>query len=146
MVGPVTNSAGNEARIDVDYTSLTDIDSFARSYHIKHAGELFDIRVLALYCAAMRREVVDEVGELDERFGTGMFEDDDYAMRLHQLGYRVVCAEDVFVHHFGRSSFSKMQEEQYLALFDDNLALFEAKWGASWQRHKYREGLGPVLS
>ena len=143
MVGPVTNSCANEACISVDYSTLGEIDAFARRYSTEHEGQLFDISVLAMYCAALRREVVEKVGRLDERFGVGMFEDDDYAVRVRKAEYRVICAEDVFVHHFGRSSFGKMEDEEYRQLFEVNRALFERKWGQVWQEHKYREGYQP---
>ncbi len=143
MVGPVTNSAGNEARVPVDYTAIGDMEAFARRYTRAHFGETFDIRVLALFCVAMRRQVVDEVGLLDERFGIGMFEDDDYALRVRERGYRIVCAEDVFVHHWGSASFSKLQDSVYQALFDENRRKFEDKWGQKWQPHKYRESVAP---
>ncbi|HZR98684.1 MAG TPA: glycosyltransferase [Chloroflexota bacterium] len=143
MVGPVTNSTGNEARVLVDYTAIGDMEAFARRYTRAHFGETFDIRVLALFCVAMRRSVVDEVGPLDERFGIGMFEDDDYALRVREKGYRIICAEDVFVHHWGSASFSKLQDRVYQALFDENRRKFEAKWGQKWQPHRYRDAVAP---
>ncbi len=140
LVGPVTNSAGNEARIAVDYSDIAEVDAFARRYTFAHDGVNFDIPVLAMYCMAARRRTIDELGELDERFRMGMFEDDDYAVRARNAGYRVVCAEDVYVHHFGRSSFGKMSEEAHDKIFAANRALFERKWGTTWSPHKYREG------
>jgi GT2 family glycosyltransferase len=89
----------------------------------------------------MRRSVIiDEVGLLDERFGIGMFEDDDYALRVKQKGYKVICAEDVFVHHWGRASFSKLSQEEYQRLFDENRRKFEEKWGMQWEPHRSRSG------
>ncbi len=140
LVGPVTNSCGNEACIAVDYSDIAQVDDFARRYTQAHDGVSFDIAVLAMYCLAMRQQTVAALGELDERFRTGMFEDDDYAVRARNAGYRIVCAEDVYVHHFGRSSFSKMTEEAHAQLFDANRKLFEQKWGTTWRPHKYREG------
>ena len=140
LVGPVTNAAGNEACIAVDYSDVAQVEDFARRYTFAHDGISFDIPVLAMYCLAMRQQTVATLGELDERFRVGMFEDDDYAMRAHAAGLRVVCAEDVFVHHFGRSSFGKMSEEAHAQLFAANRALFEQKWGTTWSPHKYREG------
>lgn len=140
MVGPVTNSCGNEARITVDYSDTSEVDAFARRYTREHEGASFDIPMLAMYCVAMRQQVAAQIGELDERFRVGMFEDDDYAMRLHDAGYRLVCAEDIYAHHFGSSSFGKLSEEQQSSLFEANRALFEQKWRTTWRPHKYREG------
>ncbi|HEY7974011.1 MAG TPA: glycosyltransferase family 2 protein, partial [Ktedonobacterales bacterium] len=140
LVGPVTNSCGNEACIAVDYSDIAQVDDFARRFTLAHDGASFEIAVLAMYCLAMRQQTAEALGELDERFRMGMFEDDDYAVRAHRAGYRVVCAEDVYVHHFGRSSFGKMTEEAHARLFDANRALFEQKWGVNWRPHKYREG------
>ncbi len=86
----------------------------------------------------MRKAVVDQIGPLDERFGAGMFEDDDYARRVRQAGYRVICAEDVFVHHRGSASFSKLSETEYRNLFELNKRLYEEKWGEAWVPHRYR--------
>lgn len=138
LVGPVTNWAGNEARIPVDYASLADMDAFADAYTRRHAGVRSDIRMLAMYCVVMRRGLLDRLGPLDERFGVGMFEDDDFAHRVRAAGGRIVCAEDVFIHHWGRSSFGRLPEDEYQRLFDDNRRKFEEKWGEPWQPHVER--------
>jgi GT2 family glycosyltransferase len=89
--------------------------------------------MLAMYCLAMRRQVFEEIGPLDEQFGIGMFEDDDYSLRAQKKGYRVICVEDVFIHHYGRSSFSRLNEEDYRRLFDENRRRFETKWNTTWK-------------
>lgn len=135
MVGPVTSWTGNEAKIEVGYSSPDGIEKFAEEYTSKHRNESFDIAMLAMFCVALRKSTVDKVGLLDEQFGVGMFEDDDYSYRIKQEGLRVVCAEDVFIHHFGRVSFSKIEQEKYQKIFEENREKYEQKWGRKWKPH-----------
>lgn len=136
IVGPVTNAIANEARIDVPYgDDLDAMQQFAWSYVEAHRNQSFDIPVLAMFCLAMRREIIEKAGLLDEAFKIGMFEDDDYALRVRQAGFRIVCARDVFVHHHGRASFKVLGEEEYMRVFEQNKAYFEAKWRRSWEPH-----------
>jgi len=144
LVGPVTNWAGNEARIEVAYETLDGMEEFAAAYTRRHAGVIWDIPMLAMYCVAMRRSLLDRIGPLDERFGIGMFEDDDFSHRVRAAGGRVVCAEDVFIHHWGRSSFGAMEAESYQRLFDENRRKFEEKWGEPWRPHVARPPGGGV--
>src|SRR5262252_1547065 len=91
--------------------------------------------MLAMFCVAMRREASEKVGPLDERFGIGMFEDDDYAIRMRKAGYRIVCARDSFVHHWMKAAFGQIPTAEYQALFEKNRRLFEEKWGTTWIPH-----------
>lgn len=141
LVGPVTNSVGNEAKIEVDYIRLDQMEDFADRHTLLHRGRIFDIAMLAMFCVAMRREVFEKIGCLDEAFGIGMFEDDDYSRRIQAAGLRTVCAEDAFVHHYGQASFKKLiVSGEYQALWDRNQAYFERKWGG-WTPHQTRQSL-----
>ena len=137
-VGPVTNYAGNESRISVDYNDITGLDDFARRYTGAHLSQTFEIRMLALYCIALRHSVIEDVGPLDERFNVGMYEDDDFSLRIRQKGYRILCAEDVYIHHWGSAAFSQLAAERYQRLHEENRSKFEEKWGTHWQPHRGR--------
>lgn len=139
MAGPVTNRTCNEAQIDAPYRTYGEFMDFADKRALQHSGVSTDIPMLALFCAAIRREVFDHVGPLDERFETGMFEDDDYALRVRAAGHRIICAEDVFVHHFGQVSLGELcANGDYDRVFEANRLRFEAKWNRKWQPHARR--------
>ncbi len=139
MIGPVTNDIGNEAKVDTAYRNLDEIDHFARQRALSFGGQSFQIRMLAMYCMMMRRSLFEQIGGLDERFGLGTFEDDDLAMRVRQAGFEILCAEDVFIHHFHSVSFDQLGSERLQELFSVNKKLFEEKWQQPWQPHQYRD-------
>ncbi|MCX5910341.1 MAG: glycosyltransferase [Deltaproteobacteria bacterium] len=143
MVGPVTNSSGNETRIAVDYDDIKDLDAFAKRHTETHAGQTFEVPMLPFLCVALRREVFESVGPLDERFGLGFFEDDDFALRLKEKGFQILGAEDVFIHHFGSASFSRLDNRAYWQLFKTNLHKLEEKWGFRWMPPTQRPELIP---
>ena len=99
-----------------------------------------------MYCVAARRAVLDRVGPLDEAYGIGMFEDDDFAVRMRAAGFRVCCAEDAYVHHVGQAAFRKLSPEEYDRLWKKNQAYFERKFGVAWKPHAPREGVAGVAS
>jgi GT2 family glycosyltransferase/glycosyltransferase involved in cell wall biosynthesis len=137
MVGPVTNFVGNEAKVEVNYRTWAEMERFAETRAWEHEGEIADIRMLAMFCVALRRETFEMVGPLDEQFGVGMFEDDDYTQRIRAAGLRIICAADVFVHHVGQAAFKKLIERgEYAKLFDENRRRFEAKWNTRWIPHQ----------
>ncbi len=138
MVGPVTNLAGNEARIETHYSSLEEMEQFAERHTREHENESFPVDTLAMFCVAMRKSLFTEVGLLDERFAIGMFEDDDFALRVRNRGYKIICAEDVFVHHFHNASFKLMGEQRFREIFEANRRRYEEKWGIKWKPHRYR--------
>ena len=140
-VGPVTNRASNEAQIETSYRTYAELERFARDYTRDHAGGWFEIPMLTMFCFAIRRETHQRVGPLDEQYYIGMFEDDDYAMRLRSSGYRLACALDVFIHHFGGASLGGLlRPGDCQELLTSNRERFERKWGIEWRPHRHRPG------
>jgi GT2 family glycosyltransferase len=136
-VGPITNRIGNEAEIETDYTTYGEFLDFARRR--REDRRVFDIPTPCMFCLALRRGVYERVGPLDERFEVGLLEDDDYALRVRAAGYRLVCAEDVFVHHFGEASFGGLVPTgEFGRLLETNRRRFEEKWGRPWQPYARR--------
>ncbi len=138
LVGPVTNFVGNEAKVEALYRTWGEMEECAADRARRFDGLIADIPMLARFCVAMRRTTHEVVGPLDERFGIGMFEDDDYAERVRAAGLRVVCAADAFVHHVGQAAFRQLiAAGEYDALFAANRRAYETKWNTQWKRHQH---------
>jgi polysaccharide pyruvyl transferase CsaB len=146
MIAPVTNHSGNETRIDAGYRSLGELETFAAERARLYSGQRRELTMAPLLCVMLRRDLWNRIGELDERFKVGMFEDDDYSRRVRNAGYRIATAEDCFVHHFGSGSFAQLQPEEALAIFARNRLLYETKWNVPWEEHRSRDNVRPLAS
>lgn len=127
-VGPVTNNCSNQQTIEVSYQTEQEMHNFARKYNQPDCGKWEQRLKLVGYCLLIRREVIDKVGLLDERFSPGNFEDDDLSFRIIQAGYNLLLCKDTFIHHFGSVSF-KEQPSLYKELLERNKKIFIEKWG-----------------
>ena len=156
LIGPVTNAIANEAKVEAGYSDVQDMPAWAAEWTRAHDGESFAIPMLAFFCMAMHRQTWESVGPLDERFGIGMFEDDDYNRRARSQGWEIRCARDSFVHHWQKASFRLLGKDAYLALFEENRKKYEEKWGESWKAEGvdvwqradlgfFRDQLAPVV-
>ena len=142
MCNPVTNSIGNESKVRAVYKSLSEMEEFAYQLTFAHLeDEYTDVDRLPLFATIIHRDVIEKAGLLDEAYKVGMFEDDDYTERVLRAGYKIVIADDVFIHHINNGSFKKLDDEEYMKIFDTNKEKFEAKWKKRWTMPKYREGV-----
>jgi GT2 family glycosyltransferase len=139
LICPVSNRAATEAQIETGYTTYDGFRELAAERLQQQARRRSPISSLTLFCAGLRRELYEEVGPLDERFGLGMFEDDDYVRRVRERGYEIACAEDVYVHHFGQASIGWLARTgAYGALFAENRRRYDEKWATNWRPHRRR--------
>jgi GT2 family glycosyltransferase len=84
--------------------------------------------MLAFFCALLPTRIMREIGPLDEQFGWGYCEDDDYCARLRQAGYTIsLCPGAVVRHAVGRTMAAVPGDFQ--TRLNENMARFERKWG-----------------
>jgi len=65
---------------------------------------------------------------LDDRYGLGNFEDDDFSLRAALAGFESWMAEDCFIHHFGNRTFIDAKIDYHESL-TKNWEIFKQKWG-----------------
>lgn len=132
MAGPISNSVGNEQKIEIEAAGEAGIMEAGRQWARACRDDFFYTRMLGFFCVVLRREVLEQVGLLDENFGIGFFEDDDYCLRTLAAGFQLACHEGTFVLHKGGLSFNQLRDEEKNALYYRNLEYFQNKHGLKW--------------
>ena len=128
MVGPVTNSCGNEQQIHTEGTDVQSILAQGKDWcsHSNNYSSLTDL--LGFFCVAMNKKLYEDLSGLDENFGLGFYEDTDFCYRAHMAGKHMMITEDVFIYHQGSATFSKLPEKTK-QLMRNNRKLFKKKHG-----------------
>jgi GT2 family glycosyltransferase/Flp pilus assembly protein TadD len=128
IAGPMTNSISGPQKVPaVGYTAIGGLEEYARAFRQQNRNRRIPHRRVVGFCMLFRHDLADDIGPLDENFGTGNFEDDDYCLRAELLGYQNVIAGDVFVHHYGSRSFVG-NKINYRSVLSKNRRLFTNKW------------------
>lgn len=146
LVGPASNNVSGVQRVDAWYSDATGLRKFAETHHRAGTGVWEEVTRLVGFCLLVRRGLFPEVGELDELYTPGNFEDDDLCLRCRLRGYRCAFARGSFVHHFGSVSFGR-NRDGYAALMKRNGTAFAAKWtSARVEQEAASAKASPLLS
>lgn len=141
IVGPISNEvSGVQKDKEANYKTIDEMHVYAHSVKEKNKNKTFQFPRVAFLCTLIKKEVIEKIGGLDERFSPGNFEDDDFCLRAQLAGYKTVIAQDVFIHHFGSKSFKADGEKKYAERLQINRKIFVDKWGADpdeiWLKQK----------
>jgi GT2 family glycosyltransferase len=129
LLGPVSNAAGNEQGIFTKRTRPQDVIAEGIEFaNAAHARSPIPAYRLDFCCVALRRDAYETVGELDEDFGRGYYEDFDYSLRVRNAGLDLAILEDAFIYHQGSASFKELGNETR-NLIARNKALLLGKHG-----------------
>lgn len=124
LAGPSTNSVWNEQcafpRARQDALAATAAEAEARFGEQSRALE--PLLSLADFCYAVRREVVDAIGEADERFGLGPCWEMQYNARAARAGFAGHWAGAAYVH---RLPFTARRAREEVARFDESRRLYQ---------------------
>lgn len=125
-IGAVAPNHNGE--LEVRYDSVEELWEFAADYNNGDQAEWEERLKLLGFSMLIKREVLEQVGLLDERFTPGNCEDTDYSLRIISQGYKNIYCKNIYIHHYGSVSFGEMKEE-YNELLKVNREKFVDKWG-----------------
>lgn len=128
MVGPSTNFAASIQQIRPGYRTERELYDFSENLFKQNRRKSLEVEKIVGVCMLMRRSMLEEIGLFDTRFGLGNYEDDDICLRARIAGYKILWAQDVFVHHAGSKTF-KILDVDYQKLLEENRSKFNQKWG-----------------
>ena len=132
IVAPISNSvSGVQLDKNAEYSSIKEMHKYAEKIRKDNKGKIYEFPRAAFLCTLIKREVIEKIGGLDERFSPGNYEDDDFCLRAQLAGFKTVIAQDVFIHHYGSKSFKADGNGKYQKLLERNRQKFIDKWGAT---------------
>lgn len=99
---------------DFDYTKEAEVDSIRGSFFM------------------IRREVIEKIGGLDERYFV-WFEEVDYCKQVKNLGYKVMYTPVVDCLDYVGKSFSQVPRGKTQKYFEDSMLKYFKKWHPRWQ-------------
>lgn len=118
VVGPLT-SENNPQSLDAIRDIVEDLPQFANEsidernsiLHNRYGDKAVEVSgMLSFYCCAIRREIIEQTGLLDENiFAYG--EDNDYCQRLSMMKRKLGISLGTYVHHDHHATSSAMGEK-----------------------------------
>jgi len=128
IVGPLTNNiSGIQKDPNASYKDMQAMQAYADAFRARNRHRRIPLTRIVGFCMLFRRDLFETIGGLDEQFGSGNFEDDDFCLRARLAGFRNHIAGDVFIHHYGSRSFIGNKID-YRSTLTGNRKLFSQKW------------------
>ena len=135
---PYLSYASGVQNVEVKLNSLQKIQEFAYKFTKEHKGSIsYSTRAIGA-CLTMKREVIDLIGGCDFWFGLGMYDDDDWCLRIRVSGYKMAVIGDSFVYHIGNATIANNGESVTAAILS-NCKKFMKKWNL--KGNEYNDGL-----
>lgn len=136
VTAPFTGPQGADANARPEflpfYRDKRGLEKFAWAHNRANS----DVRIpvppalFSCFCHLVRRDVVSDVGGMDERYSPAYCEDIDFFWRAVRKGWRLVRTGSSYVHHFWRTT-ALGNGMDYRALARKGKKIFVRKWGAT---------------
>ena len=128
ILGPMSNHVSGPQMVKgIPYKNDEELDAFATTRPQRDINPVTYFQRIVFFFTLFKTRVLQEIGFLDEIFGKGNFEDDDYCIRVKLKGLKSAYDNSVFIHHYGSRGFGKNPAE-FKELLQKNGQKFLKKW------------------
>ncbi|MFC1839026.1 glycosyltransferase family 2 protein [Thermodesulfobacteriota bacterium] len=139
MLGPVTNAAGNEQKIYVEKDDAERAIIEGEKFCSHSMNDCFPSERLDFFCVAVRKDLYNSLGGLDEQFGLGYYEDLDFSVRANRAGVKMLFAEDCFIFHGAGKTFSNEGKKSVKKLMHENKRKLKKKYSGKGALFRLRD-------
>ena len=144
IVGVRSNAVRNKNQIveNVPYSNMDEMETFVKNWTKEHHRKGRQVSMLSGLCIAFHLNLFKKIGGFDERFHPAYGEDSDLCIRTMIAGKKLWVADDVFIHHYGRTT-SKIDGIDPTNIQIVNKERFIKKWkitkGVNYEKVVQRE-------
>lgn len=138
ILGPMTNSANPWQLLDSDFKNYDRVDKFCKVYNSHQHPIYKECNWVSGYCMLMHKQILKDVGYLDEGFYLGYYEDVDFCLRAKLQGYRCIISQNSYLHHLESKTFNLTYgEKNRKQLCKQSLEYFKSKWEETFDIDAY---------
>ena len=95
------------------------------------------------FCFCIRKEVIQQIGYLDEIFGIGYCEETDYAFRAMDSGWRACLIDNLFVYHKHHASFGAETRKKQI---DKNKEILWSRWKPLYDKKREKIDMNKIIN
>lgn len=129
-VGPISNCNDNLQGCNLIFKDYNDMQIKSMKNNISDSNRWEEKVFLTGFCLLIKRAVFNKIEMLDEKYSPGYIEDNDLALKILSIGYKLFLCHDSFVYHERGTSFRE-DINMFNAIILRNRSIFENKWNFS---------------
>lgn len=123
--GPISNNVSGIQKVNIDDLTDQTYKQYAEKLLQSKDTHVGEVGLLIGFCLCLKTSIVKEIGLLDERFGIGSYEDNDYCLRIRNAGYKLAMVKESLIYHYGSQT---VKQFDYMNIMIDNKYKFIEKY------------------
>lgn len=100
-VSPLSNYGEYFQTFNKEFESFDEVISFSNDFNVSNIDKWEQRLKLSGACFLIKREVINKIGNFDEKFSVGCYGFDDLCFRILNERYQHVLCNDTFVYNYG---------------------------------------------